>query len=147
MGFQNMDRLMSKLNKLKSNAEPVVIDALESAANTVRNAAVKSIAGAASGQPYTRYRPKRNGVASKAGDPPHTDTGNLNNNIQVKRYQRSVDVGLLGNKAEYGKYLEFGTRTMAARPWLRPAFTNSKAVIQAKLKATGKEITVTVVKG
>lgn len=146
-GFKNMDKLQGKLNRFKSNSNPVIMDALESAANTVRNAAVKSIAASASGAPYIRYDPKRTGTASAPGAPPHTDTGNLVNSIQVQRYEKSVDVGILGDKALYGKYLEFGTSKMAARPWLRPAFQNSKAIINAKLKEVGKNITATLIRG
>ncbi len=146
-GFENMDKLQSKLNKMVSNSSPILLDALESAANTVRNAAVKSIAARASGAPYTRYNPKRTGTASAPGDPPHTDTGNLVNNIQVQRFDKSVDVGIMGDKAKYGKYLEFGTSNMAARPWLRPAFENSKETIKDKIKAVGGNITATLIKG
>ncbi len=144
--FQNMDKLQAKLNKFKSNIEPGMLDAMESAAQTVRTAAVKSIAAQPGGAAYTRYNPKRSGIASAPGSAPHTDTGNLVNNIQVQRYDRSVDVGILGDKALYGKYLEFGTSKMKARPWLRPAFENSKATIKAKLQGFGKDITTTLIR-
>lgn len=146
-GFQNMDKLQAKLNKFKSNSSPMIMDALESAANTVRNAAIKSIAAEAGGLPYTRSNPKRSGIASAPGDAPHTDTGNLVNNIQVQRFDKSVDVGIMGDKAPYGKYLEFGTSKLAARPWLRPAYESSKSIIIDKLRASGAQITATLIKG
>ncbi len=37
----------------------------------------------------------------------------------------------VGSNVEYAKYLELGTRRMAARPWLRPALAQSKAKIAA----------------
>lgn len=37
--------------------------------------------------------------------------------------------GRVGTNVFYGAYLEFGTKKMAARPWLIPALTNSARVI------------------
>lgn len=43
--------------------------------------------------------------------------------------------------AYYGKFLEFGTSKMAARPWLRPAFDqNTAAAIEAMRLRLGKAV-------
>ena len=68
-----------------------------------------------------RYRP------STPGDAPTVQTGTLRRSI-------GIDVGDLktrgtvkvGSNVEYAKPLEFGTRHMAARPWMRPV-NRSKA--------------------
>lgn len=55
---------------------------------------------------------------SPVGSPPGVDTGNLKNSIiAVKRGKGWVV--LVG--ADYGADLEYGTRKMGARPFLRPA--------------------------
>ncbi len=55
---------------------------------------------------------------SAPGDPPGVVTGNLLNSInsEVSDVQGVVNVG-----ADYGIDLEFGTRKMAARPFVQPA--------------------------
>lgn len=139
--MKNLDKLNAKLNKLRPLMMDKVFAALESSANTIRNNAIKSIQAAPSGQPYTRYKNgfSRNGIASAEGMPPHTDTGNLVRSIQVQRRQDVVVVGSM-ESAPYGKYLEYGTSKMGARPWLKPALDVSQPIIKEKLKRAGMQI-------
>lgn len=46
------------------------------------------------------------------------DTGRLRASITVKRLPQGV---VVGSNVEYAGYVEYGTRHMAARPYLRPA--------------------------
>lgn len=66
-------------------------------------------------------------VPSKPGKPPHVQTGVLRSSIafaiDTAAFEPTV---LVGPTAKYGKYLEFGTRKMAARPFMRPALTNTE---------------------
>lgn len=140
MGFENMASLKAKTKKLREQLPRAVMDALESGANTIRNAAIIEIQAAAHGETYTRYAPKRTGTASAPGDAPHTDTGNLVNNIQVQRETNLVKVGIMGDGAIYGKYLEYGTNRITKRPWLAPALASSLPTIKDKLKSTGAEL-------
>lgn len=73
-----------------------------------------------------------------------TRTGRLKKSITKETTKKSpvmvtVDVGP-GKGGFYGLFLEFGTRKMAARPFMRPAFDEDKeevvAVVSAKLKAS-----------
>lgn len=41
--------------------------------------------------------------------------------------------GSVGTDLAYGRYLEFGTRRMTARPWLQPAFESAKPRIRRRL--------------
>ncbi len=61
-------------------------------------------------------------VSSKPGEPPRVRTGNLRASIKSawdKQGTRSVAGPTLS--APYGKWLEFGTRRMAPRPYMQPA--------------------------
>lgn len=60
-------------------------------------------------------------TASRPGQPPNTDTGNLVNNITISKISGGYDVGSRTG-APYGLWLEFGTLKTAARPWLTPAY-------------------------
>lgn len=79
---------------------------------------------------------------SKPGEPPHVDTGLLKRSVGfVKPAPRKRWIGTgLGSKDKtgYAKFLEFGTRYMAPRPFLRPAFSRNRTrlarVLGAKIR-------------
>jgi len=54
---------------------------------------------------------------SAPGEPPHRDEGPLSRSIRL--FQSNV-MWIIGSPLEYARWLEFGTRNMAARPFLRP---------------------------
>lgn len=58
---------------------------------------------------------------SEPGDSPHKDTGRLRASIS---HEVDTDKGVarVGSNLFYSKWLELGTRFMAARPYLRKAF-------------------------
>jgi HK97 gp10 family phage protein len=66
--------------------------------------------------------PYRPGVQKKRG----TDYGNLRDNIRVRlqraRKESTITYAVTVGRAFWGFFLEFGTRKMAARPFLRPAW-------------------------
>jgi HK97 gp10 family phage protein len=79
-------------------------------------------------------------VASRPGEPPNWDTGQLATSITNAR------TGLLTaetvSNAPYSAALEFGTSRMAARPFMKPAGRNTqkpaeKLVARALKKTTG----------
>lgn len=111
----------------ESNAKQVVARA----AALVHGTAVQSIAqGSPSGEVYQKYNPRRTHRASAAGQPPAADTGYLHTNIHMK-----IDSDGLGadveSKAEYSAYLEFGTMTMPARPFMQPALEENRSKIRS----------------
>ncbi len=76
-----------------------------------------------------RIYKRRGGVhqASAPGEPPAPDTGNLRNAIgfQIIAPGR-VGIGVEAG-ASYWRFLEFGTRFIDPRPFLRPAITFGRA--------------------
>lgn len=63
------------------------------------------------------------------------DTGRLRSSIQAHKEPRAV---VIGTNVEYAAYVEFGTRFMAAQPYLRPAVAVGVAQWNAGIvKATG----------
>jgi len=81
---------------------------------------------------------------SKPGNPPKTDTGRLVNSIFMDLRKRKDKIeAVVGTAVKYGAWLEFGTRHIAARPWLAPAYRvhakrNAQAIKNAIRKALGK---------
>jgi len=83
--------------------------------------AVRSIASRSAGKTETRSRPRRKVVVSRPGDAPNTDRGRLISSVQFA-FDKARMVGTVFSGLKYARWLEFGTRKMKARPWLRPAF-------------------------
>ena len=104
-----------------AGALPSQIDkAARQTALAIQRHAVKSIQrGKPRGITYKKYKPKRTHTASAPGQAPASDTGRLAGSILPPRQiSRGYSVG---TNLDYGRYLEFGTRRIAERPWLRPA--------------------------
>ena len=59
-------------------------------------------------------------------------TGNLRGSINFK--VDSADEARVGTNVEYAPYVEYGTRKMAAQPYLRPALDNNKKQIENMIK-------------
>lgn len=69
------------------------------------------------------YRKKggRVHIASAPGDPPAPDLGTLRRSVQRDTSRLDSDLSArTGTNMPYGRWLEHGTRKMAARPWMRP---------------------------
>ena len=100
-------------------------------AQQLRNAIVLELSSAGTGRTYTHYYAIKGGrlvpvgkrnkphTASAPDEAPAVDSGRLRQSITA------LHVGegrwRVGTNAFYAIYLEFGTRRMAARPFIRPA--------------------------
>lgn len=105
-----------------------------------RNTAVESLhSQTGGGKTYQRYNPRRTHLASKAGDPPNTDTGYLASNV-FGVIDTDGHGGQVESRADYSEALEFGTSKMQARPFLQPALEENRPKIIrmfARLKSRG----------
>lgn len=59
-------------------------------------------------------------------------TGALADSVAVRLAADGLG-GSVGTDLPHGRYLEFGTRRMAARPWLQPAFESLKPQLRRRL--------------
>jgi HK97 gp10 family phage protein len=77
---------------------------------------------------------------SLPGNPPAPDTGNLRNSIRYEVRSENKEVyGIVGTTQKdppYGEYLEYGTKKMKPRPWLRPAMKNNEEWIRKNISNT-----------
>lgn len=131
------EQVMRNLRKLGVDVERAVKEAVSATAQGVRGTAVKSIQKRSYGHPSKRQRQGGGTytvIASKPGDPPNTDTGRLVNSIAVEPMQPATTM-YVGTSVEYGRWLEFGTGTMAERPWLQPALQRNEKVLTQQLTA------------
>jgi 3-oxoacyl-[acyl-carrier-protein] synthase III len=91
-----------------------------------------SIAGTAMVATGKGKRTKRvyNANPSKPGEPPHKQRGHLRRMVQREVQQF---IARVGTNYKVGRWLEQGTRTMAARPWLKRALMEMLGAVRAAL--------------
>jgi len=108
---------------------------LKAATLVIHSQAIKELTNVSGGETETRYKPKRSVKVSKPGDAPNTDTGtgrqSIGFNVDEQRNKSEVGTGL-----KYMKFLELGTRSIAARPWLTIALKKSESTIKKLFKKT-----------
>lgn len=122
-GVKEMQANLAALGKKYSDA---IAKAAFAAAQSVRSDAIKSIQTVSSGNTVTRYRADGTPythTASKEGDAPNTDTGDLVKSVQVEVKPDGVYVG---SRLEYAGHLEFRLN----RPWLIPALEKNRKLIR-----------------
>ncbi len=77
----------------------------------------------------------KGGTTSSPGEVPRVQTGNLRSAISTSRVSQS-DIYVVGptRVAFYGLFLEFGTRLLAPRPFMRPALAKVAKRAGSKFK-------------
>ncbi len=100
-----IDRLAATLRRLQSDRSAALAAAVSAGAHDVREAA-------------TRNLPRR--------------SGRLARRVTVEIAPDGL-AATVGTDLDYGTFLELGTRRMAARPWLRPAFLALRSRLRANL--------------
>lgn len=106
-------------------------------AQEIRTEIIQTLGTPGQGRTYTHYMAMVNGhlvpvrkrdkphTASAPADAPAVDTGHLRNSIGVQKIGEGAY--RVGTDVKYALYLEFGTRRMAARPFMRPALEAVRA--------------------
>lgn len=117
----NLDKLIKKKERM------IQTEGLGQAAIMVQNTAVKMInKGPASGRPRPKKGRTKASRSSAPGEAPMADTGTLARGVVTDNKDGEWFVV---STAEYSKALEFGTRNMEPRPFLRPALQKNRKLI------------------
>lgn len=131
VGAKELERFLKDMPKQYMKRLDNVLS--DMAVETRSNAVLGIQRGARTGRTYNR-----NGKSHKASAPnefPKSDTGNIVNNITVKREGNAhYTTGSRASGAPYGFWLEFGTRHMAKRPWLEPSFKKAIRTFDKELR-------------
>jgi len=136
VSVQGGEALSKALKDLGAGLDGAINKAIVRTANQVRGEAIKMISReVSSGRVYVRGNVIH--TASAAGDAPNTDEGILVGSIAVENPRRGTS--FVGTSKDHGKYLEFGTSKMAARPWLRPAMERNQAKLTENITNAIKE--------
>lgn len=132
--------LQDALKRASADVRAAASDAVLATALELRGDVAKSVLrGAGGGVTYQKTNPKRTHTASAPGDPPATDTGRLASSIEFDQIGELT--ATVGSKLAYAAHLEYGTISMAARPFFRPAVEKITPKYIARLeKALGKAL-------
>lgn len=110
-----------KLSSLPGAVQTAIQQGLLAVAMVARNDAVRRVQqGPKTGRVYQLSNPKRTHQASAPGEAPATDLGHLVASIAA---EPAPEIGgaILVARAKYAAHLEYGTRRIEPRPFLRPA--------------------------
>lgn len=114
MGVQiKINRLNEMARSIENGAKRILLRVAQDIETDVKY----SMAAPKSGRAYQRGESVH--IASAPGEAPAVDSGKLINSIRAEVIDSKRAV--VAVTAEYGAYLEFGTRRMAPRPYLVPA--------------------------
>ncbi|HEY5576209.1 MAG TPA: HK97-gp10 family putative phage morphogenesis protein [Clostridiaceae bacterium] len=122
ISLEGVDALINRLNAMNVNVNKLVNTALQAAAEPV-------LADAKSTSEFV----DRTGKLRK---------GLKTSNVQTKDGMKYILVGVDkadNSKIFYGKFIEFGTSKMPARPFMQPAFEKNKNEIERIIADTLKE--------
>tara|TARA_B110000881_G_C18199476_1_gene328822 strand:+ start:25 stop:483 length:459 start_codon:yes stop_codon:yes gene_type:complete len=131
-GIRALETTLSALNDVLDGA---ITDAIKGIAEEVKREAVFSIRETSGGEVVRRYGVQGgyDHVASKVGDAPNDDTGDLVASIKIA-YTNDDFIAHVYTELNYGLYLE----TVLDRPWLQPALDKVqpefKRVLTSKIR-------------
>lgn len=118
---RNMGSLQGKVKKLGWDIQAGVIVGLRGLAQPIEDDIKQSIrTSSRRGRWVKRYHPERTVQASAPGEVPANDRGMLANSVSVDVDQTQFNMTMSAS-APYARELEYGTRHMLPRPFLRPA--------------------------
>ena len=128
--IDGLSQLTRQLADLVGDAEAVMTETITRVVMDTRANAVQGIQRG----PATGAVRRDGSRASAPGQFPMSDTGRLANGVEFNLPTAGRLTGEVGTNIIYGRYLEFGTSRMAARPWLLPSFEKAKVGVEARLK-------------
>lgn len=135
---RNLSSLQAKVKRLDWGIQAAVVRALRGLAPMIEQDIKQELTKTKSGPVVTRYRPQRNVKVSKPYEAPAKDMGMLVNSIEVDVDPVQFNMTLSAS-APYARELEYGTRHMLPRPFLRPALGRWRERIITAIQRAIKE--------
>ena len=127
-------RLVLHTREVVKSIEDAAAKRMAEATNVVRNEVLVTLSGKCTGRVYLVPGTKRKYIASAPGEPPAQATSGLRQSIKTRMESRGKQLlGFVGTEEKHGKRLEFGTKKMKARPWLRISFEKALNEVKAIL--------------
>lgn len=127
-----MVQLQSKRKEIEAMVLREAVSRVSAGVNLIRTNTLKRLSGTRSGRTYRVPGTKVFYTASAPGESPAQRTGRLRQSIEVDVGMQGASIaGTVGTREEdYPLVLEFGGQKVAARPFLRPAYDESKSEVE-----------------
>jgi len=122
----------NKLAEIARTLPDLVRDEVAVSLSEIETDIKLAMRGTKTGRLYRRGKTRMH-QASAPYQAPAIDYGHLVNSIQQKMYTTVIG-GEVFTNAEYAAALEYGTRRMAPRPFMEPAFTHQVEKFIARLR-------------
>jgi len=130
-------KLKLNLTKLANEMDKASKDKMKEAVNELRNTVLTTLSGPRSGRTYRVPGTKKTYTASAPGQPPAQVTGDLRKSVKGSVEGSGMAVhGKVKASAKHALPLEFGTKNMAPRPFMKPSFDKSLDAIRRILTRT-----------
>lgn len=131
----NSAEVNKRMKKRVEVTEKQILRLLQRSVDRVESTVIVGLhGGPKSGATYTRRSVTHQ--ASAAGQYPATDTGFLASNISSS-LDKKRKIGRVTSSANYSKHLEYGTKDMAARPFMQPSLEKNRRKIFNLFKNAG----------
>lgn len=125
MAVSGLEKVNHLLAALAADSDDAVGDVVKAIAEKTKAVAQENMVASAE--------------AAAPGSYPHRQSGKLAASIRVDVTNGATTIASVGTPQIHGYYLEFGTESMEARPWLRPSFEQAAKEAQAMLEARMSE--------
>jgi Bacteriophage HK97-gp10, putative tail-component len=132
--IDGLDKIQNATRQVQVEVEKEIRKALFASAKRVEGEAKRSIAaGGKSGRVYKRGNVSHQ--ASAPGEAPATDTGRLINSINPYQADTKLESTVIAGRGtvKYASWLEYGTKHIAARPFMFPSLEKSRQWTQERL--------------
>jgi HK97 gp10 family phage protein len=135
VNIKGHEELERKYKQIAIRLGQVNKDSLSDVAKLLKTDVIKSIKKKSYGGTDVRYNPQRTVTVSAKGKAPNHDLGGLVRGIRsrVVRGKKGVYNVEFKSTAPYALDLEFGTKKMRARPYMRPTLKRNRKKIKAML--------------
>jgi hypothetical protein len=123
--------LTSNISEVIDKIDDTIRDRMQEAVNEVRSKTLETLSGTRTGRIYKVPGTNTYYTASSPGEAPAQATGDLRESIKTEiEGEGEKTVGMVGTDMKKGPMLEYGTKNMAARPWLRRSFEESEGKVK-----------------
>jgi HK97 gp10 family phage protein len=131
---KNFKKFKIKIKNFPKNLTEDLFDILISGSTDLRNEIMDSMQNTKKAS-WSYARGDKKHHPSKPGSPPAVDGGELFRSIimEPQKSKLAVTTGVTGG-APYAKFLEKGTKIMAKRPFMKPAFEKILPSVETDIK-------------
>jgi hypothetical protein len=139
IGDYNLPNIKKEAERKLKRLQLAVALGTNRAANHIRSHTIDKIAKQGrTGNEYPRGEGRAH-IASVPGEPPAYDYGKLTRGLRVTQAKPGLmAIAEMTSRAEYSEDLEFGTRQVAARPFMMPdekTINEAGAMLRAEIEA------------